>query len=241
MLPTDAGPAAESLGTAGFEHLADLLYLVSSAQAFPTAAPVEPLQYEPYSPQAAQRFAAVIERTYRDTLDCPQLDGLRTIDEVLEGYRAVGRFSPDHWMLVRRDVRDVGCLLLANHPEQRIWELVYMGASCRRARVSRPGVSRRAAGPMPLAVASRASERLVLAAVDVRLLCSRCGMVFGRRFRRLGSPQRVYESVAAGGRVNLRKLVAEFAKNCECYLKARRSSREHSSAARCSTRDGAIV
>ncbi len=127
LLPTDAGPAAESLGLAGFEHLADLLYLVSSAQAFPTAAPVEPLQYEAYSLAAAQRFGAVIERTYQDTLDCPQLDGIRTIDEVLEGYQAVGRFSPELWMLVQRDGRDVGCLLLADHPEQRIWELVYMG------------------------------------------------------------------------------------------------------------------
>jgi len=127
LLTTDAGPAAESLQAAGFEHIADLLYLVSSAQAFPTAAPAESLEFERYVPEAAERFAAVIERTYQGTLDCPQLDGVRTIDEVLEGYRSVGQFSPDNWLLVRRDGRDIGCLLLADHPEQRIRELVYMG------------------------------------------------------------------------------------------------------------------
>jgi RimJ/RimL family protein N-acetyltransferase len=46
---------------------------------------------------------------------------------VLTGYQATGRFDPGHWRIVRSDGRDVGCLLLADHPAADQWELVYMG------------------------------------------------------------------------------------------------------------------
>lgn len=127
LLQTDAGPAAERLLATGFEHVADLLYLVSPASAFPSTAPADGLEYEPFSAAAAGRFEATVERTYVNTRDCPRLNNVRPTAQVLEGYRAVGDFQPANWLITRRDGADLGCLLLANHPEQRIWELVYMG------------------------------------------------------------------------------------------------------------------
>ncbi len=85
------------------------------------------LQYECYSSDTAERFAAVVERTYVGTRDCPRLDGVRPIGEVLEGYQAVGCFEPARWFLVRRAGDDIGCLLLADHPPHKLWEIVYMG------------------------------------------------------------------------------------------------------------------
>ena len=85
------------------------------------------LQYECYSSDAADRFAAVVERTYVGTRDCPRLDGVRPIGEVLDGYRAVGRFDPARWLVVAMRGNDVGCLLLADHPPHKLWEIVYMG------------------------------------------------------------------------------------------------------------------
>ena len=38
-----------------------------------------------------------------------------------------GAFAPDQWLIVRHQGRDVGCLLLADHPEPGNRELVYMG------------------------------------------------------------------------------------------------------------------
>jgi mycothiol synthase len=127
LLQTDSGIDAQRLRAAGFEHVADLLYLVSPASAFPSEAQAGGLNFEPFSPAAADRFAAVVERTYVGTRDCPRLDGIRPIGEVLEGYRAVGRFDPARWLLVRYAGDDIGCLLLANHAPHRLWELVYMG------------------------------------------------------------------------------------------------------------------
>jgi GNAT superfamily N-acetyltransferase len=142
LLLTDVGTDASRLQHAGFQHMAELLYLVSDRSAFPESEPAEALELEPLGPatrirdenaplqlfdrHSFSRLAEIVQRTYVGTLDCPQLDGVRPIAEILEGYRAVGRFNPAHWLLARRDGRDIGCLLLAEHP-QGTWELVYMG------------------------------------------------------------------------------------------------------------------
>jgi len=116
-----------ALRGAGFDPLADLLYLVSLENQFPTSRPDSPLQFEPYSPNDHQRLARVVKATYEKTLDCPRVSDVRSIDEILEGYRATGVFDPGRWLIVRQGGRDVGCLLLADHPEHGNWELVYMG------------------------------------------------------------------------------------------------------------------
>lgn len=113
----------------GYQPLADLLYLVSLEDEFPAGLPKGPLEFEPYSVVNHKRLAEIVEATYRQTLDCPQLDGVREIEDVLAGYRATGVFDPSRWLIVRHQGQDVGCLLLADHPEDENWELVYMGVA----------------------------------------------------------------------------------------------------------------
>jgi mycothiol synthase len=127
LLATATESEAALLRRWGFDHLADLLYLVCLASDFPTAQPVTPLQFEPYCGDNHQRLVAAVEATYRHTLDCPQLNGVRQIDDVLDGYRAMGEFDPGRWLLIRHEGRDVGCLVLADYPQSDNLELVYMG------------------------------------------------------------------------------------------------------------------
>ena len=122
---TEADDAA--LRASGFDPLADLLYLVSLEDQFPTSRPTSPLEFEPYRPYNHDRLARVVKATYEQTLDCPRMNDVRSIDEVLQGYRGTGVFDPDRWLIVRHGGGDVGCLLLADHPEHGNWELVYMG------------------------------------------------------------------------------------------------------------------
>jgi len=59
-----------------------------------------------------------------------RLSGLETVrdpDDVLVGYRASDAFDPQHWLLVRNEDRDVGCLLLADHPQHDTMEVLYLG------------------------------------------------------------------------------------------------------------------
>jgi mycothiol synthase len=127
LLGRSGGEDDALLRSAGFKRLADLLYMVSTQDTFPKRPPQTPLQFEPYRLEQHQRLAAIVEATYQETLDCPELDGARPIDEVLEGYRETGVFDPDRWLIVRHDGEDIGCLLLADHPTHDNWELVYMG------------------------------------------------------------------------------------------------------------------
>lgn len=122
-------PAADLqlLTRAGFEHFADLYYLVSVSADFPQSPPSTELVFEPYASATHARFAAVVEATYEGTQDCPRLNGLRAIDDVLASYRGSGEFDPNRWLLVSHAGREVGCLLLADYAEQGNYELVYMG------------------------------------------------------------------------------------------------------------------
>lgn len=115
------------LSRGGFEWLADLIYLVSETRHFPAAQPEGPLEFESYSPGNHDRLAEIVDATYEHTLDCPALNGVRDIEDILSGYRETSDFRPELWMIVRHVDRDVGCLLLADHPEHENCELVYMG------------------------------------------------------------------------------------------------------------------
>ena len=113
----------------GYEPLADLLYLASAEDQLPAKPPKTPLEFEPYCVANHKRMTQIVEATYQETLDCPQLDGVREVEDVLDGYRATGAFNPSRWLIVRHRGTDIGCLLLADHPENENWELVYMGVA----------------------------------------------------------------------------------------------------------------
>ncbi len=125
--PHDAA-AADWLRQSGFAHVARLAYLVWS-DGPPPAPPVEktPLQFAVSHREMADQFVRVIEQSYIGTLDCPALNGVRTTQEVLEGYREIGMHWPAAWLLAWRDGQPVGCLILADHPAANQCELVYMG------------------------------------------------------------------------------------------------------------------
>lgn len=115
------------LEASGFQPLAKLLYMVSEDSVLPRQPPPTVLQFEPNALSDRERFARILEATYEGTLDCPALDGVRPMDEVIEGYRATGVYSPSRWFFVRHEDCDVGCLLLTDHPDSGVWELIYMG------------------------------------------------------------------------------------------------------------------
>jgi mycothiol synthase len=128
LLPAADAAAAPGLRAVGFSHLADLLYMSCEAERFPTQHPSsDELEYEDYNGAKRGRLIALVERSYEQTLDCVGLNGMRTVDDVLSGYQATGVYRPENWQFVRNAGQDVGLLLLADHPQARHWELMYMG------------------------------------------------------------------------------------------------------------------
>lgn len=70
-----------------------------------------------------------LERSYEQTLDCPELCGMRETADVLESHRSTGVFDPALWGILLVEDRAEGCILLSRCPEQRAVELVYLGLS----------------------------------------------------------------------------------------------------------------
>lgn len=122
-------PAVAAFAAEGFHHAADLLYLVWRCDVPVASGTVNDLEWIAYRPERHHRLAAVVERTYVNSRDCPQLDGVRAIDDVLAGYRATGDFAPERWLIAVQNGEDVGCLLLADHAADDQWELVYLGVT----------------------------------------------------------------------------------------------------------------
>lgn len=72
-----------------------------------------------------------LEATYDQTLDCPELCGMRTTADVLASHKAAGTFDPALWWLLEMDGKPEGCCLMSPSPAQRALELVYLGLSPR--------------------------------------------------------------------------------------------------------------
>jgi mycothiol synthase len=153
----------------GFPKFANLSYLYAElAESADTSIIAEDdtrrsaggLQFVPRAGDDPRRLSQVLEQTYIGTLDCPGLDGVRAMAEVLGGYRAQGRYSPGDWYFVVQDGVEIGALILAEHPGSGNWELVYMGVA--------PGARGQGIGEQIVRfarqqAARRGGERLVLA------------------------------------------------------------------------------
>lgn len=127
LISPDAPQDPEIFAAGGFRPLVELDYLMVQRELFPAAKPSGELQFTGAARDEPQRLERLLTATYEQTLDCPQLNGLRDAADVLAGYAAQGRFSADGWFFVRHHSTDVGVLILTEYPEGETWELVYMG------------------------------------------------------------------------------------------------------------------
>jgi ribosomal protein S18 acetylase RimI-like enzyme len=114
----------------GFTRLTDLVYLLLPiGPADNSEAGNEDIEWEAYGPGRHEVFKQVIERSYEQSLDCPELEGLRDIEDVLKGHMGVGEFDPDGWRLMKYQGQPAGVVLLARQPRTEVIELVYMGVT----------------------------------------------------------------------------------------------------------------
>ncbi|GJQ29139.1 MAG: hypothetical protein HBSAPP03_10230 [Phycisphaerae bacterium] len=134
--------STDALAAAGFVSVGTLVYLRAAPpppreraapRPWPEGVTVERLSEIGALGTAAERddadaaLAQALEASYIDTLDCPELCGLRAIDDVLDSHRATGTYDPSWWSLVRDHGRPAGAMLLNRCPDLRSIELVYLG------------------------------------------------------------------------------------------------------------------
>ncbi len=157
-------PLAKPLVRNGFQHLTHLDYLRHRLEhlhpSTPAPAGVSCRTYV----QEPNVFRQTLLRTYEGTQDCPELNGIRTIDEILDGHRAQGVFHPERWRLACDQGEGVGVLLATEIPEWQGWDISYVGVV--------PEARRRGIGrwltQLLLREARAADARQVTLAVDAR-------------------------------------------------------------------------
>lgn len=118
------------------------------------------LEFVEVTPGDRARLASIIEGSYQETQDYPQLNGLRGVDEVLESYESIGCSGTSLWRIARFGGKEIGCLLLADHPDDGNLELVYMGVL---PRFRGFGWGKSLAAHACLVAGQRSRQRVVLA------------------------------------------------------------------------------
>lgn len=112
----------------GFARVAQLVYLQVAARRRATPPPVPAgFQWARYGQQSHAAFRDLIARTYHQSLDCPTLNGLRDMEDVLAGHKASGTFDAGLWMLLCEGDAPRGALLLSRAQPADALELVYLG------------------------------------------------------------------------------------------------------------------
>jgi mycothiol synthase len=112
-----------------FARMAELHYLhvAVPADLAPPAAPVG-ASLITYEARTHDLFGRAIVGSYQGSLDCPALNGLRDVEDIVDGHKASGVFDPAMWFALVDDRGEpLGALLLAASPRGDSVELVYLG------------------------------------------------------------------------------------------------------------------
>lgn len=144
-LDESASPeAARDLIRGGMPRVTELLYLARE-----TATPLPPqvnehkpgvsdhgsggpdidFDWRPYDPAIAEEFRAILQATYTGSLDMPELEGTRTLEDILAGHQAAGQFLPERWQIGRipGEPEAAAVLLLTEAHARGSWEVIYLG------------------------------------------------------------------------------------------------------------------
>ena len=116
----------------GFLELAHLNYLERPIPRFRTVKHPdlpEDVSIEPWDPRDRALMHDLLQRSYEDTLDCPRLSGLRSVEDILDGHLASGIFTPEWWHVLRVNDKPEGLLLFNRSTDSETIELVYLGVS----------------------------------------------------------------------------------------------------------------
>lgn len=127
LIDPSATAVADAFRELEFQQMAELLYMQRPIHPGDAFAPPQSVDYVSYRTDIDHLFRSTILATYEQSLDCPALNGMRSMSDIMSGHRATGEFDPKLWTLMRINGQPVGVTLLNRQPFADTVELVYFG------------------------------------------------------------------------------------------------------------------
>ncbi len=121
---------AADLAQGGMPQITELVYLERTTRVpLPVRPQVPKLVWNGFGPATEGDFRAVLQATYHDSLDMPELEGIRSLDDILASHRAGGRFVAGRWQVghLCDEPATAAVLLLSEIPDRDAWEVAYLG------------------------------------------------------------------------------------------------------------------
>ena len=129
LLTDGPHPESDVLRAAGYGRLAELVYMRRDL-AEPAAGRIDPqLTWRRYGQYDLAELSRLIEATYEESQDCPELSGVRRVGDTIAGHKAAGRFSPRSWWIASLGGRAAGCVLVNDSAIPGAAEVVYVGVT----------------------------------------------------------------------------------------------------------------
>jgi mycothiol synthase len=122
--------SSADLTRGGLPRVTELTYMARE-----TSIPLEisgfgpTFDWQSFAPHTEAAFRDVLQLTYVGSLDMPELDGIRSLDDVLASHHAGGRFQAERWCVgfLRGEPESAAIVLLSNHLDRDTWEVAYLG------------------------------------------------------------------------------------------------------------------
>ncbi len=144
VLDESASPrAARDLINGGMPRVTELLYLERETttslpltteetrrpSTTPVPGPAPAFEWQAFETDREPQFRSVLQATYVGSLDMPELEGVRSLDDIMESHRATGRFDARYWQIgqIPGTPEAASVLLLSAVPTREAWEVVYLG------------------------------------------------------------------------------------------------------------------
>lgn len=114
----------------GMPRVTQLIYMARpTAPPLLLPPPVPRFSWRGYGPETDGEFRRVLASTYTGSLDMPELEGVRSLDDVIASHRAGGRFDPSRWGVgsLEAEPDAAAIVLLTDQHERGSWEVAYLG------------------------------------------------------------------------------------------------------------------
>ncbi len=140
----DNASVQEVLARTNLELMTELIYLNLQLPAKIKGAKTDGLSWRPFDDMPEQEQLALLASTYEQSLDCPELHGVRDSRDVLEGHRSAGVYRSDAWWSVAVEGEPAGCIMVNDSEYSGMADVVYLGVTMayRRRGIARAMLSR---------------------------------------------------------------------------------------------------